>query len=104
MTSRHSRSSRDVTDVAALGRAALANLEKRRAAQKAQGAALRAEIRNAMVTYADPRPMTAKRILARISRIPLPSVRSVQAHMTAIRAEPPVLRGSDVNGSRGSVV
>lgn len=58
-----------------------------KAANRAKGAALRSKIGVAMQRYAGPGRITAKRVLATLTRRPLPSVRTAQEHLRAIRAK-----------------
>ena len=70
-----------------IGTATLTRLTPQAARNKAAGSALRAEIRAAMVSATEPEMVTAKGIRNRLSRVPLPSLRTIQGHMKAIRAE-----------------
>ena len=72
---------------AEIGAATLARLAAQATANREAGAALRAEIRAVMEAHVGPDRLTAKRVLEKLSRRPLPSVRRVQEHMRAIDAE-----------------
>ena len=77
---------------AELGARILASLRRQAATNRNAGALLRAEIRTAMELYTGTKPMTAKRVLALMTRRPLPTVRSVQRHMMIIRGTSSVCR------------
>lgn len=72
---------------AEIGAATLARLAAQAAANKEAAAVLREEIRVVMVTHVGPDRLTAKRVIGKLSRRPLPSIRSVHQHMQAINAE-----------------
>jgi hypothetical protein len=84
--------------------AALANLRAANERKAAKGQALYAEIRSVVDTYDGPLPMTAKRVLQRLQRQPPPTIRTVQWHLTRLRAERPVLRAAKLNDTQSSVV
>lgn len=65
-----------------IGRATLERLAAQTAANRAAGDALRAELRAVWQPG-----MTAKQVIARLSRCPLPSVRRVQEILRGLRAE-----------------
>jgi hypothetical protein len=77
---------------AELGARILASLRRQAATNQVAGALLRAEIRTAMGLYRGAKPMTAKRVLALMTRRPLPTVRSVQRHMSIICGRSSVCR------------
>jgi hypothetical protein len=90
--STESSSPPDETRYAEVGRAVLANFEERNARARAAGDALRDEIKRVLNSHTGPEPLTAKRILRRISlerigRASLPSERTVHWHLQRIRAE-----------------
>jgi hypothetical protein len=70
-----------------IGTATLARLARQTERNSAAGSALRAEIRAAMGADTDLRRLTAKGIRSRLSRVPPPSIRTIQVHMRAIRTE-----------------
>jgi hypothetical protein len=68
-----------------LGRAVLARLAAQAAANRASGDRLRAEVR---AVWEQNPEFTAKFVLKRLTRQPLPSVRRVQEILKALRVEP----------------
>jgi hypothetical protein len=84
-------------DAEAIGLAALANLKAANERRAERGQALRGEIRSVVDTYDGPLPMTAKRVLQRLQREPLPTIRTVQWHLTRLRAIRPALRDAKPN-------
>jgi hypothetical protein len=83
-----------------LGALILERLRRRAATNQVAGALLRAEIRTAMDLYKGEKPMTAKRVLALMTRRPLPTVRSVQRHMAIICGRSSVCRSRVVQRQR----
>jgi hypothetical protein len=75
-----------------IGAKILATLAAQNASKREAGMALRAEIRAVMVAHPGAPQLTAKRVLALLTRKPSPSVRRIQEHMQAINAEPSVPR------------
>jgi hypothetical protein len=72
-----------------IGHETLTRLARQAERNRADGKALRAEIRAAMAAYSEPGRLTAKGVRNRLSRVPLPSIRTIQAHVRIIRAETP---------------
>jgi len=72
-----------------VGRAVLERFSASNRERQASGAVLRAEIRELLRTHVGPAPATGKRIRARLSRSPLPSLRVVQWHLQALKNETP---------------
>lgn len=76
-------------DPTAIGIAVLERLAAQTAANRAAGNRLRAEVR--WVWEQHPQ-FTAKQVLRRLTRQPLPSVRCVQEILKKLRAESPIYR------------
>ena len=70
-----------------IGTETLARLAGQAARNRKSGAALRDEIRAVMATHSGLEQLNAKCIRAQLSREPRPSIRTIQEHMQAIRAE-----------------
>lgn len=70
-----------------IGAETLARLAAQTARNRESGAALRAQIRTAMATYTGSERLTARRMRVQLLRTPAPSIRTIQQHMRAIRAE-----------------
>jgi hypothetical protein len=75
-----------------IGTETLARLASQAARNRDAGNTLRAEIRTVMQADTGPERLTAQRIRAQLSRVPRPSIRTIQGHMQAIRAEPSASR------------
>jgi hypothetical protein len=78
---------RAVTDVAAVGRAVLANLEAQRERQREAVEALRDDIHYLLESDVGPEHGRAKRIRDRLPWRIRPSLRAVQRHLAVIRAD-----------------
>ena len=70
-----------------IGTAILTRLARQAERNRAAGSALRAEIRAVMDSDANPALLTAKVVRNRLPWVPSPSIRTIQQHMQAIRAD-----------------
>ena len=74
---------------AEIGRAIRARLAAQAAANRAAGNLLRAEVRTAWEQHEE---CTAKEVLKKLTRVPLPSLRRVQELLKEIRTETAIYR------------
>ena len=68
-----------------IGAEILDRLARQAESNNSASSALRGEIRDAMSVIPAPERLTAKGIRNHLSRVPLPSIRTIQEHMRAIR-------------------
>jgi hypothetical protein len=69
-----------------IGEQILMRLAAQAAANRMAASELRDEIRAVMLAHQGTERLTAKRVLAKLTRGPLPSIRTIQEHMQIIRS------------------